>query len=55
MSLGTDWDETSVPYTDPTNSEIAMELAADRYRFVLGRAAVMEPGKAWSYSGGTTA
>ncbi len=55
MSLGTDWDETSVPYTDPTNSEIAMEMAADRYRFVLGRAAVMEPGKVWSYSGGTTA
>ncbi len=38
MTLGTDWDEQSVPYSDPTNSEIAMDMAPDRYRFVLGAA-----------------
>jgi hypothetical protein len=37
MTMGTDWDELSVPYSDPTNSEIAMDMAPDRYRFVLKR------------------
>ena len=55
MTMGTDWDELSVPYSDPTNSEIAMDMAPDRYRFVLGRPVVMEPGKRWVYSGGATA
>jgi CubicO group peptidase (beta-lactamase class C family) len=55
MTLGTDWDEMSVPYTDPTNSEIAMDMAADRYRFILGAPVVMEPGKRWIYNGGATA
>ena len=32
MTMGLEWDE-SLPYTDPRNSEIAMELAPDRYRF----------------------
>jgi len=36
MTLGTDWDEQSVPYSDPTNSETAMDMAPDRHRFVLG-------------------
>jgi CubicO group peptidase (beta-lactamase class C family) len=55
MTMGTDWDELSVPYSDPTNSEIAMDAAPDRYRFVLGRPVVMEPGKRWVYCGGATA
>jgi CubicO group peptidase (beta-lactamase class C family) len=55
MTMGTDWDELSVPYSDPTNSEIAMDLALDRYRFVLGAPVVMEPGKRWIYNGGATA
>ena len=55
MTLGTDWDEQSVPYSDPTNSEIAMDMAPDRYRFVLGGPVVMEPGKRWIYNGGATA
>src|SRR5262249_14652442 len=45
MSMGTDWDETSLPYTDPNNSEIAMDLAPDRYRYVLERRVVPEPGR----------
>ena len=55
MTMGTDWDELDVPYTDPTNSETAMDLAPDRYRFVLGAPLVMEPGKRWIYNGGATA
>jgi CubicO group peptidase (beta-lactamase class C family) len=54
MTLGTEWDE-SLPYTDPRNSEIAMEMAPDRYRFVLERPLVLEPGRRWVYNGGTTA
>ena len=55
MTMGADWDELSVPYTDPTNSETAMDIAADRYRFILGAPVVTEPGKRWLYSGGATA
>jgi CubicO group peptidase (beta-lactamase class C family) len=55
MTLGTDWDEVSVPYSDPTNSEIAMDMAPDRYRFVLGGPIVMQPGERWIYNGGATA
>jgi len=55
MTLGTDWDETTLPYTDPRNSEIAMDRAADRYRYVLERPIVGPPGERWSYNGGATA
>lgn len=54
MTLGTEWDE-SLPYSNPRNSEIAMEMAADRYRFVLERPLVAEPGTRWVYNGGATA
>ena len=54
MSLGLEWNE-DLPYTDKRNSEVAMEYAADRYRFVLERPIVEEPGKRWRYNGGATA
>lgn len=54
MTMGMEWDENR-PYTDPTNSEIAMEMAADRYRFILERPIVGEPGQTWIYSGGAVA
>ncbi|WP_299817361.1 serine hydrolase [uncultured Roseibium sp.] len=54
MTLGMEWDETR-PYTDPLNSEIAMEQAADRYRYILERPFVADPGTRWIYSGGATA
>lgn len=54
MSMGLDWNE-DLPYTDPENSEIAMEQAADRYRFVLERPVVCPPGTRWIYSGGAVA
>jgi CubicO group peptidase (beta-lactamase class C family) len=54
MSLGTAWDEER-PYTDPENSEIAMERAPDRYRFILEQPVVVAPGTRWIYSGGAVA
>ena len=54
MTLGTEWDEQR-PYTDPENSEIAMENAPDRYRFILERPLISEPGEKWIYSGGCVA
>ncbi len=54
MKLGTEWNE-DLPYTDPRNSEIAMERSSDRYRFVLDRPMVKEPGNWWDYNGGATA
>ena len=55
MTLGLDWDEISIPYSDPKNDEIGMELAKDRYRFILERPVIGPPGKRWLYSGGATA
>ena len=54
MTMGTEWDE-DLPYSDPRNSEIAMENAPDRYRFVLDRPLVGEPGTDWTYNGGAVA
>ena len=54
MTMGTEWDE-SLPYSDPRNSERVMEVAEDRYRFVLDRPMVAEPGSQWTYNGGATA
>ncbi|MEQ8653444.1 MAG: serine hydrolase [Kiloniellales bacterium] len=54
MKLGTEWNE-ELPYSDPRNSEIAMEMAPDRYRFVLDRPFVKKPGSWWDYNGGATA
>ncbi|PZG19128.1 serine hydrolase [Micromonospora craterilacus] len=54
MSLGLEWRE-DFPYDSPANSEIAMELAPDRYRYVLERPIVEPPGARWSYCGGATA
>jgi CubicO group peptidase (beta-lactamase class C family) len=54
MTLGLEWDEQR-PYTDPANSEIAMENAVDRYRYALDRPFAAPPGTRWIYSGGAVA
>jgi CubicO group peptidase (beta-lactamase class C family) len=54
MTMGFAWDEQR-PYTDPANSEIAMESAPDRYRYVLEQPIVAAPGTKWIYSGGAVA
>ncbi|MBS0248221.1 MAG: serine hydrolase [Proteobacteria bacterium] len=55
MTLGLQWDEINIPYGDPKNDEIGMEMAKDRYRFILDRPVVGPPSKRWLYSGGATA
>lgn len=54
MKMGTEWNE-ELPYSNPENSEIAMELSDDRYRYVLDRPMVREPGDYWVYNGGAVA
>src|SRR5215813_11243796 len=55
MTLGLEWDELTIPYGDPRNSENAMEAAPDRFRFILERPIVGEPGARWTHCGGATA
>jgi CubicO group peptidase (beta-lactamase class C family) len=55
MSLGAQWNEIGLAYDSPANDEVGMEMARDRYRFVLERPVTGAPGKRWHYSGGTTA
>jgi CubicO group peptidase (beta-lactamase class C family) len=55
MTMGTDWDESSLPYTDPRNDETAMDNAPDRYRYILERSVIDVPGTHWTYCGGATA
>jgi CubicO group peptidase (beta-lactamase class C family) len=55
MTLGLEWDELTIPYGDLRNSENAMEAAPDRFRFILERPIVAEPGVKWTYCGGATA
>lgn len=54
MTMGLAWNE-DLPYSDPRNSEIAMENSPDRYRYVLAQPVASAPGAAWRYSGGATA
>jgi CubicO group peptidase (beta-lactamase class C family) len=55
MTMGIEWDELTLPYPDPRNSEIAMEAAPDRHRYVLACPIVGPPGVKWIYNGGATA
>jgi CubicO group peptidase (beta-lactamase class C family) len=54
MTLATDWNE-NLPYSNPMNSEIEMERAPDRYRFILERRMLGAPGRGYIYNGGATA
>lgn len=55
MTSGLHWDENTHPYTDPRNSETAMDLARDRLRFVLEQPIDSAPGAKFRYSGGDVA
>jgi len=54
MTSGLRWDE-GPSYKDPRNSETAMDLAADRYRYILSQPFDSAPGERWRYSGGDVA
>ena len=55
MTSGLHWDEDTYTYADPRNSEIAMDLAKDPYRYVLSQPFDTAPGTKWKYSGGDVA
>lgn len=54
MTLGLDWNE-DIPYQDSANSEIQMERAPDRYRYIFGRPFMADPGTRWIYGAAATA
>jgi CubicO group peptidase (beta-lactamase class C family) len=54
MTAGWEWNE-ALSYQNPLNSEIQMDAAPDRYRFILERPVVAKPGQLFTYSGGCTA
>ena len=37
QTSGIRWDERTLPYTNPRNSETAMDMAEDRYRYILSQ------------------
>jgi CubicO group peptidase (beta-lactamase class C family) len=55
MTSGLAWDENTYPYTDPRNSEIAMGMAADPFRYVLSQKIAAPAGTKFQYSGGDVA
>jgi CubicO group peptidase (beta-lactamase class C family) len=55
MTSGLHWDEDTYTYADPRNSEIAMDMAKDAYRYVLSQPFDAQPGEKWKYSGGDVA
>lgn len=55
MTSGLHWDEETYTYADPRNSEIAMDMAKDPYRYVLSQAFDAAPGQRFKYSGGDVA
>jgi CubicO group peptidase (beta-lactamase class C family) len=55
MMSGLHWDEQTYSYLDRRNSETAMDLAPDRYHYILSQPIDSPPGKLWRYSGGDVA
>ncbi|MGX9966867.1 serine hydrolase domain-containing protein [Roseomonas sp. F4] len=53
MTMGLRWDESG-SYLNALNSEIAMEQARSRLRYVLEQPVATPPGQRWTYSGGAT-
>jgi CubicO group peptidase (beta-lactamase class C family) len=54
MTAGLQWDEWSVPYSDPRNDIARLNAAADPVRYVLERPLVAEPGRTFVYSSGVS-
>ncbi|WP_341896182.1 serine hydrolase [Ferrovibrio terrae] len=52
MSAGLEWNE-DLPYSNPRNSETAMNNAPDAARYVLGLPLMSTPGQVYNYSGGS--
>ena len=55
MSAGLQWDEDTLPYSDPRNSERMMDAAKNPVRYALEQPIAMPPGQNFRYSGGNVA
>ena len=54
MTAGLQWDEWTVPYSDPRNDVARMNGVPDPVRYVLERPLVADPGQAFVYSSGVS-
>lgn len=52
MTAGFEWDEWTLPYSDPRNDEHQLNIVEDPVALVLGRRVTDPPGTVWKYSGG---
>jgi CubicO group peptidase (beta-lactamase class C family) len=53
MRAGFEWDESSLPYTDPDVNDIGgMMASSDVVQYVLDKPMTHDPGEHWLYSGG---
>jgi CubicO group peptidase (beta-lactamase class C family) len=52
MTSGLGWDDRTYPYTDPRNSETALDAAPDRIEYVLSLPVEAPPGERFVYSSG---
>jgi len=54
MTPGMQWDETTIPYTNPANPEIQMTNSEDPIKFVMSIPIENIPGEEFVYNGGAT-
>jgi CubicO group peptidase (beta-lactamase class C family) len=54
MRSGIQWDESTLPYTDPTNSCAAMEGSGDWVQYVVEQPMAHEPGTVFKYNSGAS-
>lgn len=54
MTAGFEWDQWSVPYSDPQNDETKLYRSKDPVGFTLSRPVVHAPGSVWTYNSGLT-
>ena len=54
MTAGIQWEEDSLPYTDPANSCALMEASTDWVQFVLDQPMATDPGSTFLYNSGGT-
>jgi len=52
MTMGNEWHELDVPYSDPLNDLFAMYRSDDMWKYVLDRPMEHEPSLEWAYNSG---
>ncbi|MFW9959531.1 MAG: serine hydrolase domain-containing protein [Candidatus Thorarchaeota archaeon] len=52
MTMGNEWHELDVPYSDPLNDLFAMYRSDDMWKYALDRPMEQEPGLEWAYNSG---